>query len=300
MVCLITGAAGMMGSHLYETLISNGHDVVPTYYEPTIDSRDKILEDLTVVLNVLDKENIRSVFEKYQPSVIYHLAAQSRPDISFNKPIHTLLTNIIGTANLLDCCVEMGIKPLFINASSSAVYGDIDWSVPPDEGRYCNPLSPYGTSKLSQEHIVRNYHNMYGINYVNVRIFNCTGPRKINDFVSDICRRVVNEEFPVRAGNLSGVRSLVDVRDLTRGLFLCKNIKNETINLGSNVSLRISDVFKKIVGDRDYCIDNSLLRPTDEPIIIGNINKAKRLLNWKPKISIEATIKDTLDYWKNL
>ena len=141
---------------------------------------------------------------------------------------------------------------------------------------------------------------MYGINYVNVRIFNCTGPRKINDFVSDVCRRVVNEEFPVRAGNLSGVRSLVDVRDLTRGLFLCKNIKNETINLGSNVSLRISDVFKKIVGDRDYCIDNSLLRPTDEPIIIGNINKAKRLLNWKPKISIEATIKDTLDYWKNL
>jgi|TARA_B100000085_G_C18560315_1_gene519269 GDP-4-dehydro-6-deoxy-D-mannose reductase len=300
MVCLITGAAGMMGSHLYETLLSHGQEVIPTYHKPTIDSRDKILDDITVTLDVLDKSNIRRVLSKYQPSVIYHLAAQSRPDVSFEDPIHTLTTNVIGTSNLLDCCAELNLNPLFINASSSAVYGDIDWSTPPDEDRYCNPLSPYGTSKLSQEHVVRNYHQMYGIDYVNIRIFNCTGPRKTNDFVSDMCKRVVNEEFPIKVGNLNGVRSIIDVRDLTEALYLCQNIKNETINLGSSVSLRISDVFKKIVGDHDYYIDDSLLRPTDEPIIIGNIDKAKNILSWTPKISLEKTISDTLDYWKNL
>ena len=68
----------------------------------------------------------------------------------------------------------------------------------------CHPLSPYGTSKLAQEHIVKNFNQMHDIPYVNVRIFNCTGPRKINDFVSDVCRRVVNKEFPLKVGNLDG------------------------------------------------------------------------------------------------
>lgn len=300
MVCLITGAAGMMGSHLYETLLKYNHKVVPTYYRPTIDAGDKILEQINIVLDVLDKDNILSVLSEHRPSVIYHLAAQSRPDVSFKDPVHTLNTNIIGTTNLLDCCVQLGLNPLFINASSSAVYGDIDWSVPPDEERMCNPLSPYGTSKLAQEHIVKNYHQMHGIEYVNVRIFNCTGPRKTNDFVSDICQRVIRKEFPMRVGNLSGVRSIIDVRDLVEGLVLCQKIKNETINLGSDVALNISEVFKMMIGDNEYYVDNILLRPTDEAIIIGNINKAKELLGWTPNISLQQTIVDTLDYWRNL
>lgn len=300
MVCLITGAAGMMGSHLYETLSKRGCDVVATYFQPTIDSRDNILEKINIVLDVLDRDNILSVLSKYRPSVIYHLAAQSRPDISFKDPIHTINTNIIGTTNILDCCVELGLNPLFINASSSAVYGDIDWSIPPDENRECNPLSPYGTSKLAQEHIVKNYYQMHGINYVNVRIFNCTGPRKTNDFISDVCQRVIMKQFPMKVGNLNGIRSIVDVRDLVEGLFLCQKIKNETINLGSDTALNISEVFKMIIGDNEYYIDDNLLRPTDEAIIIGNINKAKELLGWSPVISLEKTIVDTLNYWKSI
>ena len=181
---------------------------------------------------------------KYKPNVIYHLAAQSRPDVSFTNPALTKDTNVMGTLTLLQACVELGNECLFINASSSAVYGEIDWDTPPQETSICKPLSPYGTSKLAQEHIVRNFHQIYGdnINYVNVRIFNCTGPRKINDFVSDVCRRVVNKEFPLKVGNLDGLRSIVDVRDLVRGLVLCENIKNETINLGSDVSHKIGDV----------------------------------------------------------
>ena len=245
----------------------------------------------------------------YKPDVIYHLAAQSRPDVSFKDPAHTIETNVIGTTNLLQACAELELKPLFINASSSAVYGETmdefdrrqeDWLIPPNETDRCRPLSPYGTSKLAQEHIVKNFHEMYPINYVNVRIFNCTGPRKVNDFVSDVCRRVVNEEFPLRVGNLDTVRSIVDVRDLIRGLILCEGKKNTTINLGSDKFYRMEEVFKMIAGDNPYEVDSSLFRPTDEPIILGNINKAKRLLGWEPEISLEKTISDTLDYWRNL
>ena len=166
MVCLITGAAGMMGCHLYETLLKYNQEVIPTYITPTIDSKDSILDEINIPLDVTDRDNVLSVLSKYRPSVIYHLAAQSRPDVSFEDPIRTLKINVLGTTNLLDCCIELNLNPLFINASSSAVYGDTDWSVPPDENRYCNPLSPYGTSKLAQEHILRNYHQMYGIDSV--------------------------------------------------------------------------------------------------------------------------------------
>ena len=306
MVRLITGAGGMMGSHLYEALKEK--DVVPTYYKSTLDSRDPITQEMEK-MDVLDKENVKSILSFYKPDVIYHLAAQSRPDVSFEDPGFTITTNVIGTINLLEACVELSLKPLFINASSSAVYGETmdefdrrqdDWLMPPTEADRCLPLSPYGTSKLAQEHIVKNFHEMYPINYVNVRIFNCTGPRKVNDFVSDVCRRVVNEEFPLRVGNLDTVRSIVDVRDLIRGLIMCEGKKNTTINLGSDKFYRMEEVFKMIAGDNPYEVDSSLFRPTDEPIILGNINKAKRLLGWEPEISLEKTISDTLDYWRNL
>jgi GDP-4-dehydro-6-deoxy-D-mannose reductase len=306
MVRLITGAGGMMGSHLYEALKEK--DVIPTYYKSTLDSRDPITQEMEK-MDVLDKENVKSILSFYKPDVIYHLAAQSRPDVSFKDPGLTITTNVIGTINLLEACVELSLKPLFINASSSAVYGETmdefdrrqdDWLMPPTEADRCLPLSPYGTSKLAQEHIVKNFHEMYPIDYVNVRIFNCTGPRKVNDFVSDVCRRVVNEEFPLRVGNLDTVRSIVDVRDLIRGLILCEGKKNTTINLGSDKFYRMEEVFKMIAGDNPYEVDSSLFRPTDEPIILGNINKAKRLLGWEPEISLEQTISDTLDYWRNL
>ena len=297
MVRLITGAGGMMGSHLYDAL--RDQDVLPTFYNSTLDKRETITQEMEM-LDVLHYERVKQVLSEVKPSVIYHLAAQSRPDVSFTDPARTLQINVIGTTNLLQACAELGLKPLFINASSSAVYGDIDWSTPPDENSPCHPLSPYGTSKLAQEHIVKNFNQMHGIPYVNVRIFNCTGPRKINDFVSDVCRRVVNKEFPLKVGNLDGLRSIVDVRDLVRGLVLCENIKNETINLGSDVSHKIGDVLKLIAGDTPYEVANYLLRPTDEPIILGNINKAKDLLGWKQEIILEQTITDTLDYWRNL
>ena len=297
MVRLITGAGGMMGSHLYEAL--KGKDVLPTFYKSTLDPRETITQEMEI-LDVLHYERVKKVLGEVKPDVIYHLAAQSRPDVSFKDPALTIQTNVIGTTNLLQACAELGLKPLFINASSSAVYGDIDWSTPPDENSPCHPLSPYGTSKLAQEHIVKNFNQMHDIPYVNVRIFNCTGPRKVNDFVSDVCRRVVNEEFPLKVGNLDTVRSIVDVRDLVRGLVLCEKIKNSTINLGSDKFYSIHEIFKKIAGDTPYEVDSSLFRPTDEPIILGNINKAKRVLGWEPEISLIKTITDTLDYWRNL
>ena len=303
MVRLITGTSGMMGSHLYETLISQGKDVVPTFHNstlPMLTNEEKIISEEMVELDILDYEKVGEVLDEVKPSVIYHLAAQSRPDVSFVNPILTFEINVMGTLHLLKACNELNLKPLFINASSSAGYGDIDWSTPPDEDHVCKPMSPYGSSKLAQENVVYNFYRMHDIPYVNVRIFNCTGPRKISDFISDVSERYARGDNPLSVGNLNNFRSITDVRDMVRGLILCENIKNETINLGSDVSHKIGDVLKLIAGNTPYEIDDSLLRPTDEPIILGNINKAKDLLGWKQEITLEQTITDTLDYWRTL
>lgn len=297
---LITGAAGMMGSHLVETLRNQGYLVIATYYNSTIDSRDPILLEMDEELNLLDYDAVHKCIQYHKPTLIYHLAAQSRPDVSFKDPSLTICTNVLGTLNLLKACSELENKPKIINASSSAVYGDIDWSIAPDELVTPKPLSPYGTSKLAQEHLMRNYYDMYSIKYVNVRIFNCTGPRKVNDLVSDLCQRVVKGEYPIKVGNVSGIRSIIDVRDLVEGLVLCSKLENETINLGSPYTNNVSDIVEMIIKGSDTESDQSLFRPTDEKIIYGNINKAFNLLNWSPKISLQQTIEDTIQYWKSL
>jgi len=115
-----------------------------------------------------------------------------------------------------------------------------------------------------------------------------------------VCKKAVTSEGPIPVGNLNAIRSIVDVRDLVEGLILCEKIKNTTINLGGTETYAVSEIIHKILGDREIYQDESLFRPTDEPIIWGNINKAKELLGWEPKISLEETINDTLDYWRNL
>ena len=125
--------------------------------------------------------------------------------------------------------------------------------------------------------------------------------------VSDVCKRIVTnpvkgKDAKVKVGNLDGVRSLVDVRDLVKGLILCEKqvlySKNETINLAGDYMYRIREVFGLITNFAMSDTDDELVRPTDEQIIVGNPNKAKELLGWEPEISLHDTIFDTLEYWK--
>ena len=126
MVSLITGAAGMMGAHLYEYLLDEGKEVIPTFYSPTLDGRDSILKKMEGcghMMDLTDLNQVKYVLHRWKPSVIYHLAAQSRPDVSWNKPELTFEVNLMGTLNLLKACASIeNYKPKIINASSSAVY----------------------------------------------------------------------------------------------------------------------------------------------------------------------------------
>ena len=306
----ITGCGGMMGSHLGGALAAAGHDVSASYYKPTVDPGD--LMDLQ--LEEVDIRDWCSVYDslvRFRPDAVFYLAAQSYPTASWQRPIETLETNVIGSANVLEAVRRLGTNVRVVVAGSSAEYGIVDpQSVPISETAPLLPLHPYGVSKVATDLLAYQYWAGFGLDAVRVRIFNCTGPRKVGDALSDFVRRTVwLERHPqvkaIRVGNLGTKRTIVDVRDLNRGLILLleRGKSGEVYNLGGSTAYSMSAVLSRVLqratrSDIIPEVDPKLLRPTDEPIIWADCTKLKAATGWEPTISLDQTIDDMLSYWR--
>jgi GDP-4-dehydro-6-deoxy-D-mannose reductase len=306
----ISGCGGMMGSLLSSALIVAGHDVLASYYKPTIDPAD--LTDIP--LEEVDIRDWCSVYDslvRFRPDAVFHLAAQSYPAVSWQRPIETLETNVIGTANVLEAVRRLGTNVRVVVAGSSAEYGTIDAErVPIPETAPLLPLHPYGVSKVATDLLAYQYWAGFGLDAVRVRIFNCTGPRKVGDALSDFVRRTVwLERHPqvkvMRVGNLGTQRTIVDVRDLNRGLILLleRGKSGEVYNLGGSTAYSMSAVLSRVLqcatrNDIVPEVDPKLLRPTDEPIIWADCSKLRAMTGWEPQISLDQTIDDMLCYWR--
>jgi GDP-4-dehydro-6-deoxy-D-mannose reductase len=306
----ISGSGGMMGSHLSEALAGAGHVVLATYYKPTVDAADLAALPLEEV-DIRDWCSVYDSLTHFRPDVVFHLAAQSHPTVSWQRPIETLETNVIGTANVLEAVRRLGSDVRVVVAGSSAEYGTVDpQKVPVSEGEPLLPLHPYGVSKVATDLLAYQYWAGFGLDTVRVRIFNCTGPRKTGDALSDFVRRTVwLERHPeakvIRVGNLATRRTIVDVRDLCRGMILLLDHgKNgEAYNLGGSTAYPMSDILSRVLqcatrGGIVAEVDSKLLRPTDEPIIWADCAKLKRATGWEPAISLDQTIEDMLAYWR--
>lgn len=285
---LITGSRGFIGTYLYDYLKRMGHEVTgDCHHQPDFDVRDP--------------ETVERLVAEVEPDAIFHLAAQSFPARSFSEPRLTLETNLLGTLNVLEAARKRSPGPRVVFASSSAAYGGgID---PMLETHPLNPLSPYAVSKMAGEHLCRMYHVGNGVEAVIARIFNTIGPGKEGDAVSDFARRLLEGERPLRVGRLDTVRDFSDVRDVVRGLVLLaeKGEAGEAYNIcsGKGVSLHLVVVELLALTGRDWNVvtDESLLRPADEDVIVGDNSRIKRL-GWEPWITLERTLADVVDYWK--
>jgi GDP-4-dehydro-6-deoxy-D-mannose reductase len=306
----ISGCGGMMGSHLCEALAGAGHVVLATYYKPTVDAADLA----ALALEEVDIRDWCSVYDSlthFRPNAVFHLAAQSHPTASWQRPIETLETNVVGTANLLEAVRRLGSDVRVVIAGSSAEYGTVDpQNVPVSEGEPLLPLHPYGVSKVAADLLAYQYWAGFGLDTVRVRIFNCTGPRKTGDALSDFARRAVwLERHPearvIRVGNLATRRTIVDVRDLNRAMILLleRGKSGEVYNLGGPAAYPMNDLLSRVLqcatrSDIVAEVDPKLLRPTDEPIIWADCSKLKLATGWEPAISVDQTIEDILVYWR--
>lgn len=314
----ITGAGGMVGSHMAELLFEAGDDVLGSYYKPTTDIGEL---DPSIKMTECDVRYYLSVYriiKSFKPDRIFHLAAQSYPTVSWEQPQATIETNVNGTVNLFESVKavmkeDKTYNPMVVVACSSAEYGaTLDKlegnEVYVKETAELLPLHPYGVSKVGQDLLAFQYFMNDGIRCIRARIFNSTGTRKVNDVTSDFTKRAVlakrSGDYRLRVGNLNTYRAIMDQRDLVSALVLLseKGKAGEVYNISSEHIYRMSDIVEIIeeqIGRKfEIYTDESLIRPTDEKIIVGDITKLKRDTGWEQRITMRQTVKDMLAYWE--
>lgn len=312
MRALITGINGFIGSYLAEYLLNKRLEVYGAVHKM------KHLENITHLKNVitLSKCDVRSptavknVVRKSRPGLVFHLAAQSRPDISWGNPRETMETNVMGTVNIFESIRELELDPKILVACSSAEYGFIAENEEPiKEDHQLLPLSPYGVSKVAQDLLAYQYFQNFNVKTIRVRIFGATGPRKTGDVCSDFARQIAEIEHEKRkpivsVGNLDARRDLMDVRDTVEAFWLLmkKGRIGDVYNICSSKAYKIGDILNKFLEMSEIAIrievDPKKLRPSDEPIILGDNSKIRKDCGWRPKIPIEKTLEDTLNYWR--
>lgn len=319
MKILITGAGGMVGSHMIEELYHSGNDVLGTYYKPTINLRELNPSIPLKECDVRYPQTFERIMEKFWPDQIYHLAAQSYPTVSWERPYETIESNICGTISIFESVkklrsIRTEYDPVVVVACSSAEYGQTFQELNEPmvkETAQLKPLHPYGVSKVGQDLLSYQYYMNDNIKTIRARIFNTTGIRKVNDVTSDFTKRAVEQELlknnpPIlHIGNLKTQRAILDVKDLIRALVLLANkgTYGEAYNISSNKVYEISKIIQIIESIMNtkfkLVVDKNLLRTTDEPIIIGDIAKIMKDTGWKPVIPLEYTIESMIHYWRN-
>ena len=309
MKALIIGAAGFVGPYLaYAVKQYINCEIVATKLE-----HEKILipEARIENLNILNVSEIVDILNDEKPDYIFHLAAQSSVANSWNDPALTVDINIKGSLNLLNAIRNLNEQPKVLIIGSGEEYGYISEDmIPIKENADLFPGNVYAVTKATQNMMATIYAKAYGMKLVMTRSFNHMGPRQTPQFViSDFCNQAVRiekglQEPIIYVGNLDSRRDFTDVRDIVRAytLLIQYGIAGETYNVGSGNAKTIQSILDLILSKSERKIevkvDRKKLRPIDVPIIEADISKIYRDTGWKPEISLETTVEDMLNYWR--
>jgi len=321
---LITGITGMVGSHLVDYLIENTDWDIYGFirWNDRLDNLehhfDKInKKDRIFLINgdLNDLPSVQSAVQESKADYIFHLAAQSYPKTSFNAPIETLQTNIIGTANLLESIRKYGEEEVVVHVcASSEIFGKVPKEkLPIDEECSLHPASPYAISKVGTDLLGRYYAEAYGITIITTRMFTHTGPRRGDVFSESTFAKQIAmieaglQEPTIYVGNLESLRTYADVRDAVEAYYLLvtKNpIGGEYYNIGGEYTCKIGDMLNYLISlstrdDIKIEIDEDRLRPIDADLQVPNTKKFREHTGWKPKYTFEETMNDLLNYWRD-
>jgi UDP-glucuronate decarboxylase len=301
---LISGGAGFLGSHLIEHLRDHEIVVVDDF------STAKYFELYSNVK--LIKEKIENFNTNEKVDYVIHLAARPSPEDYTKYPVETMLSNSLGTYRTLE--IARKNDAIYMYTSSSEVYGNAEIiPTPEDYWGKVNPIgirSCYDESKRFSEALIMSYYREYGLDVRIQRPFNVYGPRLREDgsygrVVSRFIYQALKGEDITIYGDGKQTRAFLYVEDwveATLKMLFTKGLKGEVINIGSDKETRIIDLANMIItltGSKSK-IRYLPPRPDDPPRRAADISKAKRLLNWEPKISLEEGLKKTIEWFKGV
>lgn len=319
----ITGITGMVGSHLLDFIIDQTDWKVfgLTRWRSPNENLARHFDEINrgtgrIALlhgDLRDHASLRSAVKIARPSYVFHLAAQSFPRTSFDAPLDTLETNVVGTASLLEAVRQETPEAVVHVCSSSEVFGRVPASqVPINEEVNFHPASPYAISKAGTDLLGRLYAEAYGINTQTTRMFTHTGPRRGDVFAeSSFAKQIALAErglvpAVVKVGNLKSLRTIADVRDAVRAYHLLVTtnpIPGSYYNIGGNKTLEVGQILDYLISLSTLNqiaveVDPMRLRPIDADLQIPDTTKFAAHTGWSPSIPFEKTMQDLLDYWR--
>lgn len=304
---LVTGAAGFIGSHLTERLVSLGARTrALVHYNSAgswgwLDESD-LRHDFEVIQgDIRDADSLQKAFDGVD--IVFHLAALIAIPYSYQAPLSYVRTNVEGTLNVLQASLRQGVERV-VHTSTSEVYGTAR-TVPISESHPLTGQSPYSASKIGADKIAESFHLSFALPVVTVRPFNTFGPRQsARAVIPTIITQALNDRS-IALGNLEPTRDLNYVADTVAGFIAAAESPNaigEVVNLGTGREVSIgalAQMILKIIGkDLPVITEEQRIRPENSEVdrLCADAGKAKSLLGWQPEHTLEDSLAETISW----
>jgi NAD dependent epimerase/dehydratase len=312
---LVTGAGGFIGSHLAEELVRQGEDVRAFVRYNSRDERgllEELPKDIQNQIEVVpgdlkDPDGVKKAVQGCHK--IFHLGALIAIPYSYVHPFDFIQTNVVGTAHLLNACLDEGALDRIIHTSTSEVYGTAQY-IPIDEKHPLQAQSPYAASKIAADKLAESYYLSFGLPIATIRPFNTFGPRQsLRAIIPTIISQAIDGKG-IRLGNTKPRRDFLFVRDTVQGFVQggrCEEAVGKVINIGSGTDISIEELVKKILDQMgkgmEIEVEDRRIRPEKSEVmqLLSDTRLAKELFGWAPRYTLEDGLKETIEWYrKNL
>jgi len=303
---LITGGAGFIGSEFVKQAVRKGHQVAVVdklTYARDLERLSEVRKDITFYkADISNQEFIEHIFEKENPEVVVHFAAESHVDRSLLDPYPFISSNVLGTQVLLEVSKAKGVE-LFVNMSTDEVYGDLGKEGSFTEESPLKPNSPYSTTKASADMLGRAYYRSFGLPVVTIRASNNYGPWQYPEkFVPVIILKALRDKKIPVYGDGTNVREWLYVTDCAEGIMAAidRGKAGEIYNIGSKEvkqNIEVAKAILKQLGKGEELIEFVKDRPGHDFRYSLDTTKAKRDLGWEAKTSFDEGLKKTVEWY---
>ena len=290
-LCLVTGAAGFIGSNLVDYLLEQGHSVICVDNESANNDKfhwNKAGACINVTADITDYKQMKNLFHSVK--YVFHLAAESRLQPAIENPIEAIQKNCVGTTVMLQCAREWEVKR-FVYSSTSSGYGNNPW--PNTENQPDDCLNPYSASKIAAEKFCKMYYNLYGLETISLRYFNVFGERcptrgQYAPVIGIFDRQKESGEPLTIVGNGSQRRDFIHVKDVAKANYLAatqsldKKYLGEVFNVGSAKNYSVQEIADAISDNQVYIPE----RKGEMDTTLADITRITKVLGWKPEIDV--------------
>jgi GDP-4-dehydro-6-deoxy-D-mannose reductase len=310
MRALVTGMTGFVGGHLVASLLADGWSVHGTLLTFTQETPPP--GTVGTPVDITDADGMSDLIAEVEPEAIFHLAGAASVGQSFADPEGTWKVNVDGTRGVLEGMRRSAPGARLVIALSGEEYGRVPLEdLPVTEDTPLNPVSPYAESKVAADELCLEYHREHGLEVLRLRAFNQLGPGQDPRFVlPSICKQVADAEMEgdgacqLQLGNIDTRRDFLDVRDVVAAyrLLIEQGDPAQAYLAGRGRSVSIRELVDMVVDQAKVPVevesDPSRIREGEQPDLYAD-PRALKELGWAPRIPLERSIGDTLDYWRD-